>query len=101
MYIRGRQVFGLDARFGQSSSPTRNGSWRIFRKVKNDYSAMYHSPMPYSLYFSGGQALHFSKYFRADGYWGASHGCINMRDYTNVVRLWKATPLGTPTYIYN
>lgn len=101
LYVRGKQVMGLDARFGRPGEETRNGTWRIFRKVKNDWSTQYRSPMPYSAYFSGGQALHFSKYFRADGYWGASHGCINIRDFDGAVKFWNSIPLGTLTIIYN
>lgn len=30
---------------------------------------------------SGGQAVHCSPDFAANGYHGASHGCVNVRDY--------------------
>lgn len=100
LFVRGRLVMGLDARFGRPGEPTREGRFTIFRKVKDDVSAQYHSPMPYSSYFSGGQAFHFSKYFKMDGYWGASHGCINIRDYKGAANFWKNTPLGTSVLIY-
>ena len=100
LFVRGKMVMGLDVRFGRPGEPTREGRFTIFRKVKDDVSAQYHSPMPYSSYFSGGQAFHFSKYFKMDGYWGASHGCINIRDYKGAANFWKNTPLGTSVLIY-
>ena len=45
---------------------------------------MYGSSMPFSMFFSGGQAVHYSSDFAAVGYNGASHGCVNIRDYDGV-----------------
>ena len=36
--------------------------------------------MPYAMFFSGGQAVHYSPDFAARGYNGASHGCVNVRN---------------------
>ena len=48
-------------------------------------STLYHSPMPYAMFFSGGQAVHYSADFAARGYAGASHGCVNVRDEAKLV----------------
>lgn len=71
----------LDVRFGSELTPTRNGNWNMFRKSRNHVSSLYGSAMPFSMFFSGGQAVHYSSDFKARGYNGSSHGCINVRDY--------------------
>jgi len=56
--------------------------------------------MPYSMFFSGGQAIHYSSDFARRGYSGASHGCVNTRDYSRMRLLYNRTPVGTRVYIY-
>ena len=43
--------------------------------------------MPFAMFFSGGQAVHYSPDFAATGYAGASHGCVNIRDYDAIAGL--------------
>ena len=45
---------------------------------------LYGSAMPYAMFFSGGQAVHYSSDFAARGYAGASHGCVNVRDHAGI-----------------
>src|SRR5690606_11606529 len=52
----------------------------VYWKSRDHWSTLYDSPMPYAMFFSGGQAVHFSADFAARGYAGASHGCVNVRD---------------------
>ncbi len=99
-YKKGRLVTALDARFGGQGYRTREGNWRIFRKVKDDFSSLYQTPMPWSMYFSGGQAVHYSFYFPKDGYNGASHGCVNIRDKKGIKKLWKKVKIGTFAKVY-
>ena len=47
-------------------------------------STLYDSSMPFAMFFDGGQAVHYSADFAADGYYGASHGCVNIRDYDEI-----------------
>lgn len=96
----GKVVKTFDARFGASGMRTRNGTHKIVRKVRNDYSYAYNARMPYSMYFYRGQAVHYSDGFAADGYSGASHGCVNIRDWRGIAQLFNTTPLGTPVVIY-
>lgn len=103
LVIAGRVVISLDARFGSTSSPalrTREGIFRVYRKDATHVSSAYHTPMPWAMFFSGGQAVHYSKYFAAVGYNGASHGCVNTRDWNGVKRMFSLAPIGTRVVIY-
>lgn len=95
----GKVVKEFDARFGAPSTPTRNANWRITRKVRDEVSYLYNMvPMPFSMYFSGGQAFHYSADFAKVG-WnnarGGSHGCINLRDYAGAEYIFNRVPVGT------
>lgn len=90
----------MDVRFGSELTPTRNGAFSVNWKSKNHVSSLYGSPMPYALFFSGGQAVHFSSDFRARGYNGSSHGCVNVRDKAAVSALFDATREGDKVIVY-
>ncbi len=96
----GRDLLAIDARFGAPGMETNNGFFRIQRKVANDYSTLFNVPMYWSMYFSGGQAIHFSFYFKEDGYYGASRGCINTRDWAATRWMFFNLPEGTPVVVY-
>ncbi|MGQ0623595.1 MAG: L,D-transpeptidase [Sporichthyaceae bacterium] len=95
----GKSVLRLDARFGASRSPTREGMFRIFWKNADHVSSKFGSPMPFSLFFSGGQAIHYSSDFLRNGYGGASHGCVNTREYSKMRRLFEAVRVGDRVWI--
>lgn len=91
----------LDARFGAASTPTRNGSFTVFRKSRDHVSSLFGSKMPFAMFFSGGQAVHFSSDFLARGYAGASHGCVNIRDREGIKYLFdKQVKLGDKVVVY-
>lgn len=90
----------LDVRFGSSSTPTREGEFSVFLKSRDHVSSLYHSPMPFALFFSGGQAVHYSPDFARVGYSGASHGCVNVRDYQAIAKLFDVVEIGTPVIVY-
>lgn len=96
----GKTILTTDARFGTPENPTVKGTFRIYRKDADHVSSEYKTPMPYAMFFHGGEAVHFSKYFRADGYYGASHGCVNLRDLAVAKRLFLLIPIGAPVVIY-
>ena len=50
----------LDARFGGSATSTREGQFSVFLKDADHVSHLYGSSMPFSMFFSGGQAVHYS-----------------------------------------
>ena len=95
-----RVIKTLDARFGCSSTPTREGVWTIFRKVKHDWSREYGSAMPDSMYFSGGEAVHYSSDFAARGYLGCSHGCVNIRDRRTLNWIYARIHVGDRAVVY-
>lgn len=90
----------LDARFGFAGAETREGTFRITRKSRDHISSLYRTSMPFAMFFSGGQAVHYSPYFARDGYSGGSHGCVNLRDYDGARWLYDHVPLGTKVYVY-
>ena len=56
--------------------------------------------MPFAMFFSGGQAVHYSPDFAAVGYAGASHGCVNVRDYQAVAGLFEQVQVGDRVVVY-
>jgi lipoprotein-anchoring transpeptidase ErfK/SrfK len=66
---------------------TPRGSFRVQRTAKVYYSRKYdNSPMPNSVFFKGGYAIHGSYYVRSLGR-PASHGCVRLHP-TNAARLY-------------
>ncbi len=90
----------LDARFGRRSMPTSNGVFSVTWKSRNHWSKKYDAPMPYALFFNGGQAVHYSPDFVAEGYNGASHGCINIRDKSSMRALFGKVKVGDRVVVY-
>jgi hypothetical protein len=93
-------VVTADARFGGEGSPTVEGTFRVFSKDRDHTSSLYHTWMPLALFFSGGQAVHFSPYFKRDGYNGHSHGCVNVRDWNKQTLIFNSAPIGTRVVVY-
>jgi hypothetical protein len=86
--VDGRTVSTMAVRFGSQYTPTREGVFSVYWKSRDHVSTLYDSPMPYAMFFSGGQAVHFSADFAARGYAGASHGCVNVRDEAAIAELF-------------
>ncbi len=63
-------------------------------------SKLYGSAMPFAMFFSGGQAVHYSSDFAAVGYNGASHGCVNIRDYDGIQWLYSQVRIGDRVVVY-
>ena len=57
-------------------------------------------PMPFALFFDRGQAVHYSPDFASRGYSGASHGCVNTRDYAAMKTLYGRAQLGDRVVVY-
>ena len=90
----------LDVRFGASTTPTREGVFHVYVKDADHVSRLYGSAMPYSMFFSGGQAVHYSSDFATVGYAGASHGCVNVRDYDGLGQLYSQVRVGDTVVVY-
>ncbi len=98
--INGQVVLTLDARFGSASNPSDNGAFRVQWKSRNHVSSIYHTPMPYAMFYNGGEAVHYSSDFAARGWAGASHGCINIRDKAAIAWLFDQVRVGDKVIVY-
>jgi lipoprotein-anchoring transpeptidase ErfK/SrfK len=67
---------------------TPTGSYRPYLLRRMHYSSKYeNSPMPHSVFFRGGYAIHGTQYVKRLGR-RASHGCVRLHP-TNAARLYK------------
>lgn len=98
--VRGRIVMTFDARFGRPNLATREGRFSVYVKDRDHVSSIYGTPMPFTMFFSGGQAVHFSKEFQTQGYARGSHGCINLRDYRGAAELFDRVRVGDKVIVY-
>ncbi|MFF2957365.1 L,D-transpeptidase family protein [Streptomyces sp. NPDC057963] len=98
--IDGRVVSSMDVRFGSQYTPTREGTFSVYWKSRHHVSTIYHTAMPYAMFFSGGQAVHYSADFAARGYSGASHGCVNVRDEGKIASLFAQVKTGDKVVVY-
>ncbi|MFG3658260.1 L,D-transpeptidase family protein [Streptomyces sp. NPDC047706] len=98
--VDGRTVTTLPVRFGSQYTPTREGAFKVFWKSRRHHSTLYDSPMPYAMFFSGGQAVHYSPDFAARGYAGSSHGCVNVRDEAAIAQLFGEVRKGDKVVVH-
>ncbi|WP_346429516.1 L,D-transpeptidase family protein [Streptomyces sp. WAC 06738] len=96
----GEVLAAMDVRFGSQYTPTREGVFEVFLKSRHHVSTLYDTPMPYAMFFSGGQAVHYSADFAANGYAGASHGCVNVRDEAKIAKLFGDVRVGDKVVVY-
>jgi hypothetical protein len=90
LYLDGRMLNSWLVRGGAASTPTRTGTSPVYyRDIDHVSSTFDNAPMPYSQFFSGGQALLGSR-LMMDPFVGPSHGCVNF--WTEDARqLWNLT----------
>lgn len=98
--IDGKVQSTFAVRFGSELTPTREGSFSVGWKSRDHVSSIYHTPMPFAMFFSGGQAVHYSADFAARGYNGASHGCVNVRDRAGIAALFDQVRVGDKVIVY-
>lgn len=98
--VNGSVKMTLDVRFGSELTPTREGAFTVGWKSRDHVSSLYDTPMPYAMFFSGGQAVHYSPDFAANGYNGSSHGCVNVRDESAIASLFDQVRLGDKVIVY-
>jgi len=100
-YVKaGKIIKTADARFGCRGMATRNGTFKVFRKSRHHVSGLFGSPMPYAMFFSGGQAVHYSPDFARVGYNGCSHGCVNIRARSTIAWIFDRIRVGDRVYVY-
>jgi hypothetical protein len=90
LYQHGTLLNSWLVRGGSFTTKTRTGTFVVFRRDIDHVSATFDdAPMPYAQFFSGGQALHGSR-FMMDPFVDHSHGCVNF--YTeDAKQLWNLT----------
>lgn len=98
--VDGQVKTTMAVRFGGQYTPTREGVFSVNSKSRDHVSSIYDTPMPFAMFFSRGQAVHFSPDFAARGYSGASHGCVNVRDYDGIRALFDQVQVGDKVVIY-
>ncbi|MFD7613639.1 L,D-transpeptidase family protein [Streptomyces sp. NPDC059828] len=98
--IDGKVVAAMDVRFGSENTPTREGTFTVGWKAKKWTSTIYHTSMPYAMFFSGGQAVHYSADFAARGYNGASHGCVNVRNKQKIAQVFDQVQKGDKVVVH-
>jgi hypothetical protein len=77
---------------GKASTPTYDGTFRVYRKVQGTYNGLY-----YPSYFDGGRAMHG---WKSVPVYAASHGCIRF-PFWNARWIFGQTPIGTVVRIYH
>jgi lipoprotein-anchoring transpeptidase ErfK/SrfK len=78
VYVNGLRKYNWPVSTARSGYRTPTGSYSPIRMYKSYYSIKYHgSPMPYSIFFYGGYAIHGTNYISSLGR-PASHGCIRL-----------------------
>ncbi len=98
--VDGKVISTFDVRFGSDELPTREGAFTVYTKSRDHVSTLYDTSMPFAMFFSGGQAVHYSPDFAATGYNGASHGCVNVRDYDGIAALFDQVQIGDKVIVY-
>lgn len=90
LYRGGDLVNSWLVRGGAYDAQTRKGNFEVYYRDIDHTSRTYGgAPMPYSQFFSGGQALHGSRNMM-DPFEGHSHGCINLW-VEDARQLWNLT----------
>ena len=83
----GRVLYTWPVSTGRKGYVTPRGQYRPTRMYKMWYSRKYDmSPMPYSIFFRGGYAIHGTNYVKQLGR-PASHGCVRLHT-ANAARLY-------------
>lgn len=98
--VGGEIKMTLDARFGLGRYATREGRFEVYDMLRHHESSLYGTQMPFAMFFSGGQAVHYSRDFATKGYASRSHGCINIRDRRGIARLFDRVREGDKVVVY-
>lgn len=84
VFKHGKYTKSAEVRLGDFRGPsyrTQEGIFSVQRKERMSWSNPYQVWLKNAVYFNGGQAIHYSEDFAKNGYNGASHGCVNLRNY--------------------
>ena len=95
----GRVVFGpVRVRTGRARFTTRTGLFYVYLRDEDHWSGRYHVAMPYSQFFSGGEAFHglAGESMAAPP---GSHGCVNMT-VRDARALWRILGIDEPVEVF-
>jgi len=88
VYVNGKPTYTWKVSTARSGYRTPTGTYKPTTLARHHYSTLYHgSPMPYSIFFYKGYAIHGSyetKYLGRP----ASHGCVRLHP-SNAARLYS------------
>jgi L,D-transpeptidase catalytic domain len=98
--VNGEVRMTFDARFGLGRYATREGRFEVYDMLRRHESSLYGTQMPFAMFFSGGQAVHYSRDFATKGYAGISHGCVNLRDRRGIAELFERVREGDKVVVY-
>ena len=97
--VGSRVIFGpVHVRTGRAGYVTRDGLWHIYLRNADQWSSLYDVAMPYSQFFSGGEAFHGLNGESMSAPPG-SHGCVNMNTW-DARTLWGILRTGDPVKIF-
>ncbi|MFG2840058.1 L,D-transpeptidase family protein [Streptomyces zaomyceticus] len=87
----------VNIRSGRAGYATRTGWHSVYWRHKDHWSSIYNTPMPYSQFFSGGQAFHavYGQLATPTG----SRGCVNL-SHAHARKLWDVLRKGDRVYIW-
>ena len=78
VYVNGALAHSWKVSTARGGYRTPTGTYRPTTMKRMHYSTKYHgSPMPYSIFFRGGYAIHGTGYIKNLGQ-PASHGCVRL-----------------------
>ncbi len=93
-----RIVYGpVQVRTGRRGYATRDGLFHVYWRDLHHVSSLYNVAMPYSQFFSGGQALHAVGIPMSTP--PGSHGCVNMTMH-DAAKVWGLLRLGSPVDVF-
>jgi hypothetical protein len=84
-------------RSGRDGYETRKGSFHVQSKDIDHVSSIFGSPMPYAMFFSGGQAFHISDRYLYDPL--GSHGCVHILPKV-AQDMWDRVDVGTAVQVF-
>ncbi len=93
----GKTIFGpVSIRSGRRGHATPDGRFAIQWRDYAHWSTTYDSPMPFSQFFFGGDAIHgvYDDVHEGPG----SYGCVNL-EFDDAQRLWRMLRVGDPVYV--
>jgi len=84
-------------RSGRDGYETRKGLFHVQSKDIDHVSSIFGSPMPYAMFFSGGQAFHISDRYLYDPL--GSHGCVHILPKV-AKKMWNRVDVGTTVQVF-